>query len=252
LILSRSREEEGGSGGLRYGLRWSTSFREGGFSVSYCRGNYPLPAFYGWNMDFGPKSYFVYLGRKVLGADAFFKVGPVRIWGEGGVVVPEKRDGFLEFLGWTGQSYGVLRYEFPLIEGDYLKYAAGWDAEFGPVAAGAGYLHGFVDEFPYSQKALDVFGFDKGMFFGPLEDYLTAFFALKNDRWPVLFRADALWELAGEGTALLLCPDLTVKMRKSIRLRGGAFLVLSGTAETTKFGLFKQDSFLFAGLELMF
>jgi len=33
-------------------------------------------------------------------------------------------------------------------------------------------------------------------------------------------------------------------------LRGGAFLVLSGTAETTKFGLFKCDSFFFAGLEI--
>ncbi len=143
-----------------------------------------------------------------------------------------------------------MRYAFPLFEKTAWKYAAGIDLRLPWLEAGAGFLRGLFDEFPFSAEALDAFGNYGREFFGPLSSYLTGRLALGAVSWPVRFRTEALWELGEIPGALILLPRLEARLGRRIELQAGARLVLASVGAAPKFGLFRSDDALYASLAL--
>lgn len=236
-------------GGPSFGLRWRVAPGPAAFSLSYYRGGFPLPVLDGWAFDFGPTSRFLYARQSVLGADGEANLGPVRLWAEAGLVRPEPRSGHLEFLGWDGVSIGRMRYSFPLFETSAWKYAAGIDLRLAWLEAGAGFLHGLFDEFPFSAVAVSAFGTYGCQFFGPFASYLTGRVSLGSDAWPVRLKAEALWETGESPGAFVFLPRLEAGLGRRIVLQAGARLVFAPD-EALKFGLFRADDTVFAALAL--
>jgi hypothetical protein len=254
LSLARGWEDENGEGwGLpNFGIRWTSRFSPLELSLSYYHGNYSLPVMEGWNIDRGPTSRFAYARQDVLGADAAVRIGPLRLWGEAGLVRPEKREGYLEYLGWDGGNMTFMRYHFPLFQVSYLKHAGGLEAAWGAVRVGAGWLHGMVDEIGLSDEARDAFGTSGRTFFGPLNDYLTGRFAWGDEKSRARIQADLLAEVGQDAEAVFLLPELSVRTGLGLRLRAGAFIVLAPENPASKLGLFSRQTSIFGGLSAAF
>jgi hypothetical protein len=250
LTLTRGWEEGEDWGLPNYGIRWHGLFSALELSLSYYRGNFSLPVMEGWNIDRGPTSEFAYAREEVLGADAAVRLGPVRFWGEAGLVLPEKRDGFLEYLGFAGGQLGYLRYKFPLFPDSYAKYAAGVDISAGTFKVGAGWLHGLFDEFDLTAEALDAFGPYGRAFFGPLSDYLTGRVEWGSEKSAVRFQADLLAEIGADAGGTIVLPELSVRACGGVILRAGAFLLLGPDDAVSKLGLFRRQTSIFAGLNV--
>jgi hypothetical protein len=232
-------------GGPSFGLRWRVEPGPVAFSLSYYRGSFALPVLDGWAFDFGPTSRFLYARQSVLGADGEMRLGPVRLWAEAGLVMPEARSGHLEYLGWNGTTVGPLRYHFPLFKKTAWKYAAGVDIRLPWLEASAGALRGLFDEFPFSTEAGDAFGTYGRQFSGPLSSYLTGRLTLGEASWPFRFRAEALWEIGGTPGAFVSLPRLEARLGKFLEIQAGARLVLAPVDAALKLGLFRDDDALF-------
>lgn len=99
----------------------------------------------------------------------------------------------------------------------------------------------FVDKMSYTSAARAVFGQRKGMFFGQPSDYLFGRIEYKTASGAVKVRAGGMFEMDGTGSSLILMPELEFPVADSVIIQAGAFKVLSGYPDTTKFGSFKKD-----------
>ena len=245
-----------------FGLRFSTVFLNTDFALSWYHGNFHLPVLYQiGTSEFNPginpmplsngapiyytELRFTYPNLDVVGLSFSGEIASVGFWGEIAYYIPEDIKGSFN-LG-MGPTL-----TFDLFEKGYFKYVLGFDYTLGignGIYINAQFLHGFFDERDYSGEAEKFLGFRKGEFFGEIENYLIARAEYKIASETVKLSLGTMVEL-GDKTSYALMPGLEFRIKDSLTLQAGMFLV-SGSEET-KFGSFKEDKLAFVSFKLDF
>ncbi|HZX10169.1 MAG TPA: DUF1302 family protein [Acidobacteriota bacterium] len=231
------------------GLRFSTVLLNTDLGLSYYRGNFGLPRLYGVTPTSltGLEYSYKYPQKEVFGLDAAGEIFSVGFWAELAYVRPEDVDGFAFISIPVNGGPSLVKKTFSLFEDSYLKYVLGADytLDIGSgIYLNAQYLHGFFDETDYSSQAQSLFGFEKGMFFGEIEDYILARVEHSLLREKLTLELGGLVEFSGQGRSFSFMPSLEYKIKDLVTFQAGGFMV-SGDENHTKFGSFKKDNILF-------
>ena len=235
------------------GLRLSTRVLNTDISLSYYQGNFSLPLLSKLTVYPEVQGAFYYPRLQVFGLDCAGEVEGVGFWGELAVMAPEDVQASLQVPAMIDQMPTLVDMKFPLFESTTVKYVLGADYNFGRgFYANVQYLHGFFDEIGYSQSARTYFGMKQGMFFGQPSDYILGRVEYKTAGGTVKIKAGGLVEMDGASSSFVFMPELEFRAADSLIIQAGAFKVLSGDESSTKFGMFKKDGMVYAGLRLDF
>ncbi|MDD8025429.1 MAG: hypothetical protein PHI34_02865 [Acidobacteriota bacterium] len=221
--------------------------------ASYYRGNLSLPYLKSYAAGLSGSGVFYYPKAGIWGLDLAGELGGVGFWAEAAYVVPEAVQGSLTVPMIVDGTAFTYQTRFSLFEDSYWKFVAGADYNFGGgVSINVQYLHGFFDEVDYSDAAQAAFGLRTGMFFGEPEDYVLGRLEWKFARDTVRLKAGGLLEIVGGRTALALMPEAELRIADAFNLVAGAFAVVSGDRDLTKFGAFRDDGQVYFGFKLDF
>lgn len=237
------------------GIRFSTVVFKTDLGLTYYRGNYHLPVLSGISINpWRRHQYYNYPGEDIWGVDVAGELFSVGFWAEGAYIRPTQIEGFLSRNYYLGDTLRVQKRVFPLFEESYFKYVVGMDYTL-DVAEGlyfnAQYLHGFFDERNYTPEAEEFFGFQSGMFFGEIEDYITARAELTLLNEKLKIELGGIVEMAPESTSLVFMPSFKYQVLDYVTVQAGVFMV-SGEKENTKFGTFKEDKLGYCSFKLDF
>ncbi|MFW6128643.1 MAG: hypothetical protein ACOC6P_00150 [Candidatus Aminicenantaceae bacterium] len=238
------------------GIRLSSFVFNMDIGLSYYHGNFHLPVLYGMTTQlFGnTRLYYKYPKKDILGLDLAGELFSVGFWAEAAYIEPENIKGFVAFPFLVNGNLSPMKQVFPLFESGYFQYVLGMDYTFGignGVYLNMQYLHGFFDEKDYSNKAEQMLGMQKGMFFGELEDYLIASAEYKMLNNDLKIEAGGMVEFTGDETAIAFMPAIEYRIWDYALLQAGAFLS-SGDDQDTKFGVFKDDKLIYFSFKLNF
>jgi len=230
-------------------LRFSTVLLNTDIGLSYYKGNFSLPMLYGVTPTAinGLEYSYKYPQRSVWGLDIAGEIFSMGFWSELAYVQPEPVDGFVFVSVPSNRFPSMIKKSFPLFEGSYLKYVLGADytVDIGTgIYLNAQYLHGFFDETDYSSRAESALGFQKGMFFGEIQDYILARAEYSLMRDKLTLELGGIVEFSKQEQAFAFMPSLEYKIKDLVTFQAGGFLV-SGNQDHTKFGSFKKDNILF-------
>lgn len=239
-----------------FGFRYTTVVANFDLGVSFYRGNQHLPVITG--VELGPPnqifSYFSYPRENIFGFDLAGELKNVGLWAETAIIFPEEVKGFVVQPVLVGGKPFLFKDEFDLFQKNYFRFVVGFDYTF-DVGSGlylnGQYLHGFFDERAYAEKARQIFGLEKGMFFGELEDYFILRGEYKLFREALKLQLGSMMEFSGEKRAVVFLPQIEWKIKDLILLQVGSYLT-NGAKEGTKFGLFSRDKVVYLSLKLDF
>jgi len=239
-----------------FGLRCSGVVANFDFGLSFYQGNVPLPVLTGVELSpfKGLISYFSYPRENVFGLDVAGELAGVGLWAEAALVVPEETQGFVVKPVLVNNQSFLYRDEFSLFPANYLRFVLGFDYTLGVgngLYLNGQFLHGFFDERAYTSRARKVFGWQKGMFFGELEDYVVMRFEYRLFRETLKLQLGSIVELAEGHQALVILPEIEWKIKDMVILQAGGYLT-TGDKEGTKFGLFREDKVGFLAVKLDF
>ncbi len=221
--------------------------------ASYYRGNLSLPYLRSITMAASRAGVFYYPKADIWGLDLAGEAGGVGFWAEAAYVVPEDVQGSLAFPTIINGIPFAIQKDFPLFEGGFWKYVAGADYNIGGgISVNVQFLHGFFDEVDYSSAAETTFGFRSGMFFGELGNYVLGRLEYKFARDTVRLKAGGLFETTANGSAFAIMPEAEFRIADAFNMVAGAFAVVSGDRDKTKFGAFRDDGQVYAGFKLDF
>jgi hypothetical protein len=235
------------------GLRFSKTIWNIDLGLSYFNGNSALPTLCEFSAVPPQAGTFYYPRLQVLGLDLAGEFKGVGYWGEAALVVPENINGRLRVpLVIEGQVIAVES-SFRLLEKNYLKYVLGLDYNFGHgFYANLQFLHGFFDEFAFSADAQKNLGLGQGMFFGSLSNYLFGRVEFKTPSEKIKLKAGSLLEMTTAASAFALLPEAEFRVADALVVQLGGFWLVSGSADKTKFGMFKKDPMIFLGMKVDF
>jgi hypothetical protein len=236
-----------------FGLRASRTIGNIDFALSYYNGNSSLPVLRELSAAFILAGTFYYPRQQVVGLDCAGEIKGIGFWGEAGLVLPENITGLVRLpLTVDGQTITVEN-SFRLLEPAYWKYVLGLDYNFGHgFYANLQFLHGFFDEFAFTAEAQSNLGLGQGKFFGSLANYLFGRVEYKSASEKIKLKAGTLLEMTSANTAFALLPEAEFRVADALVIQAGGFWLVSGSAEKTKFGMFKKDSLLFLGMKVDF
>jgi hypothetical protein len=239
--------------GSAWGARASARVFGLDLGASYYHGNLSLPYLRHLTVGWFGSGVFYYPKAGIWGLDLAGEAGGAGFWAEAAYIVPEDVTATLNYsLLLNGLPFD-LRKEFPLFESGYWKYVIGADYAFGGgVSVNVQYLHGFFDEVDYSAAAQETFAFRTGMFFGEPGDYVLGRLEWKFARDTVRLKAGGLYEFTDGRSSLALMPEAEFRIADALNLVCGAFAVVSGDRDKTKFGSFRDDGQVYVGLKLDF
>lgn len=232
-----------------YALRFSTILLNTDIGLSYYKGNFQLPMLYGVTPTVinGLEYSYKYPQREVFGLDLAGEIFSIGFWAEAAYIRPEHVDAFVFVSLLVNEVPSLFKKTFPLFEDSYFKYAIGADYTL-DIGTGlylnAQYLHGFFDETDYSTQAESIFGFQKGMFFGEIQDYILTSAEYSLLRENLKIELGGIVEFGDQESALSFMPSLEYKIKDFVTFQAGGFIV-TGSETNTKFGSFKNDNILF-------
>jgi hypothetical protein len=239
-------------GDSNYAARLSTNLLNIDWGFSYYRGNASLPVLQRLSVVDGKQASFLYPRLGVVGLDLAGELAGIGFWAEVALHLPDDVEAELVVPALLGNGTSVVSLHMPLLEPEFVKYVVGIDYNFGAgFYANLQFLHGFFDEFAYTDESQKHFGFREGMFFGELEDYLVCKLEFKTPSQSFKLGLSGIYEM-GEGEALVLTPEVEAKIADGMLLQTGGFLTVSGDEGKTKFGPFKKDKIIYLGLKIDF
>ncbi len=237
---------------VNYGLRFSFNLFDTDFSFSYYNGNFSLPVMDTLDINVVVNTGYTYAKAKIIGFDFSGEFKGVGFWGEIGYIMPDKVKAHISTLIEDNGTFYPYYKEFQLLEDSYFKYVFGIDYNFGNGFYGnIQFLHGFFDEFSYTDDAKKNFQLRKGVFFGEIENYISGRIEKKFSGDEVKVSFDFMEEI-GDKNSLTFMPSMTYKPQDGFEVLLGGFIVLSGDKERTKFGMFKDDKLLYISFKLTF
>jgi hypothetical protein len=226
-----------------FAVRFSTNLLNMDLGLSYYLGNSALPVLLDLTVGAEPRGTFIYPRLQVWGLDLAGELFGVGFWAEAA---------WNKIADTTASLTGPFTQAFPLFEDGFIKYVVGLDYNFGRGFYGnIQFLHGFFDEFDYSEEAESIFQLGRGRFFGGLENYLVAKLEYKTARDNLKLSLSGIYEMGAE-QALVLTPGLEARVADGMLIQAGGFLVVSGDEEKTKFGILKDDKLLYLGFRIDF
>lgn len=238
--------------GSNFGLRFKTTLKNIDLGFSYYHGNASLPVLTEIRLDSDSSGIFTYPGLEIIGLDLAGEMFGFGYWLEVALAIPETT----QVSSYTpviieGTPQLVIS-RFPLFEKNHFKYVVGLDYNFGGgFYANLQFLHGFFDEFDYSQDAQSYLNFKKGQFFGELANYFIGRVEYTTAKNNIKIGLNGMLEMA-EGNSFVLTPQMDFKIADHFLIQTGAFLVLSGDEAQTKFGQFKEDKLIYLGFRIDF
>ncbi len=236
-----------------WGVRASLRVLGLDLSASYYRGNLSLPYLCSLTLGWLSSGVFYYPKADIWGLDLAGELAGVGFWAEAAYVRPEDVTAGLHYSLLLNGVPFALDTDVPLFEPGYWKYVVGADYAFGGgVSVNVQYLHGFFDEVDYSAAAEALFSYRGGMFFGEPQDYVLGRLEWKFARDTVKLKAGGLLEIGDGRTALALMPEAEFRIADALNVIAGAFAVVSGDRDLTKFGAFRDDGQVYVGFKLDF
>lgn len=221
--------------------------------ASYYHGNLSLPYLRSLTLGWLSSGLFYYPQADIWGLDLAGELAGVGFWAEAAYVRPEDVTASLHYSLLLNGLPFVLDSEAALFEPGYWKYVVGADYAFGGgVSINVQFLHGFFDEVDYSAAAEALFSYRAGMFFGEPQDYVLGRLEWKFARDAVKLKAGGLLEIGDGRTALALMPEAELRIADAFNVVAGAFAVVSGDRDLTKFGAFRDDRQVYVGFKLDF
>ncbi len=236
---------------LNYGLRFDFNLLNTDFGITYYKGNMSIPII--TNMDLiNSKAEFSFPKISVFGLDFSTELFGFGIWGEIAYITPDTIDSFLIMPVVQNNQIFVSENHFELLNDGFIKYVLGFDYNFGHgFYVNLQYLHGFFDEYSYTDEAKQFLGYKKGMFNGEIEDYIIGVLDYKFNDDSSKLELSFIYEIS-DNTSLSLTPLAEIKIKDGLYIQAGGFFVINGEPDTTKFGLFKDDKLIYIGAKINF
>lgn len=239
-------------GDTGFGIRLNTTVINLDMGITYYYGNVSVPVLQALSIQRETLGTFFYPKQQVWGLDLSGEIWGIGFWAEAALIFPEETLGSLTFLTEIEGEFQVYTQLFSLFEKKYLKAVIGMDYNFGKgFYANLQFLHGFFDEFDYSEDAEELFSLRKGMLFGEPEDYLIGQIQYTGFRDNLKLSLNWITEIA-DSQAIILTPALELKITDGFLIQVGAFLLVSGDEDKTKFGIFRNDKLIYLGCRLDF
>jgi hypothetical protein len=235
-----------------FGIRLTTTILNLDAGLSYYNGNASVPVLRTLSVLEEKQATFFYPRQQILGIDISGEAAGIGFWAEAALILPRETQASLTYSIENNGGFETITQKFSLFKKTYPKFVLGADYNFGKgFYANLQFLHGFFDEFDYSGEAEKFFSIGKGMFFGEPENYLIGQLQYSNSGNDLKLSLNWIYEIA-DRQALILTPALEFKISDGLLVQAGAFLLVSGDEDSTKFGLFRNDKLVYLGFRLDF